>query len=31
MKNTGRTIDERVRAAREQVFVRYFQRSGRQM
>jgi len=31
MKNTARTIDERVRATREQVFVRYLKRSGRQI
>jgi hypothetical protein len=31
MKDTRRTIDERVRVRREQVFVRYFLRTGRQM
>ncbi len=30
MSNTPRTIDERLRAAREQIFVRYFVRNGRQ-
>lgn len=31
MKRFGRTIDERARAAREQVFSRYIPCSGRQM